>query len=241
MVELYEATGYKWGIYGMELIRGAMYYEIGDLKQSRIVFETSLDSINVYEPSFAAWRTAYWNSVLGFVDLEEGQYESIRTRLSVIKSLIPKVWESGKDWLSFRHDLLYAELLLRVDSLEKAIDVCKNSPHQPPELNQPAIMLSNIILPGDVLARVYQHMGQIDNAISEYERIMKYDIVNGQWHLINPKYYYRLAQLYEKKGQHKKAAAEYRKVIDIWKDTDMYLDKLQNAKERVKLLTNKTL
>ncbi len=241
MLDLHEATGFKSGIYSMELLRGAVFYEIGDFKQSRNYFELYIDSINVYEPSYAAWRTAYCNSIIGMVDLEEQQYESARTRLSVIKSLIPKVWESGKDWLAFRHDLLYAELLLRVDSLEKAIDVCKNISQQPPDVNQRVIIFANITLPGDVLARVYQRKGEIDSAIAEYERLMKYDIVNGQWHLINPKYHYRLAQLYEKKGQYAKAAAEYRKVIDIWKDTDMYVDELQNAKKRLKLLTNKKL
>ncbi|MHA2426220.1 MAG: tetratricopeptide repeat protein, partial [Candidatus Thorarchaeota archaeon] len=241
MTELYEAAEHKWAVYGMELVKGAIYYELGDFKRSRNSFEISLDSININEPLYAAWRIAYWNSVLGMVDLQEEKLESVRTRMSAIESLIPKVLIPGRDWLAFRRGLLYTELLLRVDSLEKAIDVYTNNTRQPPEVNQPALILANIILPRDVLARVYQRMGKLDKAIAEYERLITYDIPNGDWHLIKPEYHYRLAQLYEQKGRKEKAVDEYKKVVGIWKNTDMYADELEKAKERLRILTNNTL
>ncbi len=236
--ELYAATGYSWGVHGMDLISGAMHYELRDYEKSRMLIENSLDSFNIYEPSFAPWRTGFFNFCLGMVDVREGKLQSARSRLSVIKSLQSKVWESGIDWLRYRHDLLYAEILLTTDSLDKVIDLCENMlPCEDPELNLPGIICSNLTLPDDVLARAYLKKGELDKAIAEYEQLITVDVKSGEWHLVNPRYHYRLAQLYDQRELYPQAIAEYQKFIDILKETDMHINEINKAKGRLTQLS----
>ncbi len=65
----------------------------------------------------------------------------------------------------------------------------------------------------DCLANAFLETGQLDEAISEYERIL----------LLNPNYplvHYHLALAYERKGQSDRARAAYERFLEIWKDAD---------------------
>ncbi len=65
----------------------------------------------------------------------------------------------------------------------------------------------------DCLANAYLELGKFDEAIAEYERILR----------LNPKYplvHYRLAQAYERKGTPNQARAEYERFLQVWKDAD---------------------
>ncbi|HEY3027298.1 MAG TPA: tetratricopeptide repeat protein [Pyrinomonadaceae bacterium] len=65
----------------------------------------------------------------------------------------------------------------------------------------------------DCLANVYLELGRLDEAITEYERILK----------LNPNYplvHYHLAEAYERKGQPDRARSEYQRFLQVWKDAD---------------------
>jgi tetratricopeptide (TPR) repeat protein/DNA-binding winged helix-turn-helix (wHTH) protein len=65
----------------------------------------------------------------------------------------------------------------------------------------------------DCLADAYLELGRHDEAIAEYERILK----------LNPNYplvHYRLAQAHELRGQRDQARSEYERFLQIWKDAD---------------------
>jgi tetratricopeptide (TPR) repeat protein len=94
-------------------------------------------------------------------------------------------------------------------------------------------VLSPVAFLTDVFARAYKQKGDIHNAIAEYERLTSGDPTNTDQRLINPKYYYRLAKLYEEKGMTVKAIARYEKFLDIWKDADEDLPDLIDAKTRL--------
>ena len=68
--------------------------------------------------------------------------------------------------------------------------------------------------------------GPLDEAIAEYERILK----------LNPNYplvHYHLAQAYERKGDRDQAHAEYQRFLQVWKDADADIPEVVHAKKVV--------
>ena len=76
----------------------------------------------------------------------------------------------------------------------------------------------------DCLANAYLELGQLEEAITEYNRILK----------LNPNYpllHYHLGQAYERKGQGEQARAEYQPFLEIWKDADQDVPEVIAAKK----------
>ncbi|MGI8733735.1 MAG: tetratricopeptide repeat protein [Pyrinomonadaceae bacterium] len=78
----------------------------------------------------------------------------------------------------------------------------------------------------DCLANAYLEVGQLDDAINEYERILR---LNQNY----PLAHYRLAQAYERKGQQKQALAAYERFLQVWKDADADLPEAITARQRL--------
>jgi len=172
------------------------------------------------------------------LDLRSGQIDSANARLVEAKSLIADVRPSfGFQVYQYQYHLLHAEILLAQDSVQHAIAIGKN----PPTVKLRYVHIGqltryNYPLEKDVLARAYQKKGDLDKAISEYERLITIDPKDTDRRLIYPKYHYRLAKLYEEKGQLEKAQKEYEKFLTIWKDADKDLPELIDTKKRLKML-----
>ncbi len=78
----------------------------------------------------------------------------------------------------------------------------------------------------DCLANAYLELGQFDEAITEYERILG----------INPNYplaHYHLGQAYERKGQPDRARAEYENFLHAWDTADPDVPEIVAAKKRL--------
>jgi len=74
------------------------------------------------------------------------------------------------------------------------------------------------------LANAYLELGQLDEVINEYQRILR----------LNPNYplvHYHLGQTYERQGNHDRARAEYERFIQVWKDSDADLLEVSAAKK----------
>jgi tetratricopeptide (TPR) repeat protein len=78
----------------------------------------------------------------------------------------------------------------------------------------------------DCLANAYLALGQLDEAIAEYERILR----------INPNYplaHYHLAKAFEYKNQADQAQATYQRFLQVWGGADTDIPELLRAKKRV--------
>ncbi len=76
----------------------------------------------------------------------------------------------------------------------------------------------------DCLANPYLGLERLDDAIAEYERILK----------LNPNYplvHYHLAQAYERTGQPDQARAEYEQFLQVWKDADGDVPEIVGARK----------
>ena len=76
----------------------------------------------------------------------------------------------------------------------------------------------------DCLANAYLELRRFDDAIGEYERILR----------LNPNYplaRFYLAQAYEGKGLNEEARANYLQFLEIWKDADKNIPEIKTAKK----------
>jgi tetratricopeptide (TPR) repeat protein len=78
----------------------------------------------------------------------------------------------------------------------------------------------------DCLANAYLKLGRFDEAIAEYERIIK----------LNPNYplvHYHLAQIYERKNQAGLARTQYENFLQVWKAADADIPEVLAARRAV--------
>jgi tetratricopeptide (TPR) repeat protein/TolB-like protein len=212
-------------------LRALVYY---DMKEYELSQNYSKDWYT-YAPNlpFYMAMTASYNFDLGLIELKQENVNSARARLATIKSLLPDVEPGHKDIALFLHDLLYAEVLLAQDSLEKAIAVFEKTAKL--EVDAPMYWWPGIrnIYNKDIVARVYKKKGDVDRAIFEYEQLITLDPNKRGRLLIHPLWRYELAKLYEEKGSTAKAIQQYEKFLDIWKDADADRPEKIDAKKRL--------
>lgn len=80
----------------------------------------------------------------------------------------------------------------------------------------------NIETHEDCLANAYLELGRFDEAIAEYERILR----------LNPNYplaRFRLAEAYRGKGQFDRARDLYKQFLDVWRDADTDIPEVSAA------------
>jgi tetratricopeptide (TPR) repeat protein/DNA-binding winged helix-turn-helix (wHTH) protein len=76
----------------------------------------------------------------------------------------------------------------------------------------------------DCLANAYLELGMWDDAIAEYERVLR----------LNPNYplvHYHLAQAYERKGQPNQARVEYERFLQVWSNADEDIPEVVSARK----------
>jgi tetratricopeptide (TPR) repeat protein/DNA-binding winged helix-turn-helix (wHTH) protein len=78
----------------------------------------------------------------------------------------------------------------------------------------------------DGLGSAYLELGHLDEAIAEYERLIK---LNPNW----ARAHYHLGQAYERKDERKRARAAYEKFLQVWKDADADIPEVIEAKRRL--------
>jgi serine/threonine protein kinase/tetratricopeptide (TPR) repeat protein len=218
---------------------GCIYYDKGEYELSRSYFKKWIDLRLEYFPEQEGpFNTAAYKFYLGMMDLNEEQVDSAKSRLVDIKYLMPEIYPADKNLITAYYNLLRAEILYTRDSIEQVITDCEEAKlSEMPGISKFNMVVFNIFLPGDVLARSYLKNGELNRAINEYKRLTNSDPNSRGRLLIHPNYHYRLAKLYEQKGWMENAIEQYEIFLKIWKDADKNLPEFVDAKKRLANLT----
>jgi tetratricopeptide (TPR) repeat protein len=83
------------------------------------------------------------------------------------------------------------------------------------------------------LALAYYESGDLDKAQEEYERITA--LTNGRIYYgdIYAKSFYMLGKIHEEQGDTAKAIEHYEKFLDLWKDADLGIAEVEDARRRL--------
>jgi tetratricopeptide (TPR) repeat protein len=116
-------------------------------------------------------------------------------------------------------DFYLGTLALRAKQPDDAIGHFKQAlRHLPPS--------SGLDLYEDCLANAYLELGRLDEAITEYHRILQ---LNPNYPLVE----FHLGQAYERKGKAEQARAAYQRFLQNWNGADEDLPEIADAKKEL--------
>lgn len=180
---------------------------------------------------------AYYVFIGSINNAKKGEYDSARWCLNKVNTLMQGIGEPAVFQVRYWYNCLDADLLLSEKDYSGAIQCMKNTkPPEVPTFGYPQVLIYNIPVQHDYLARAYAGLGMTDEAIAEYERLVTFNPDIKDRRLINPRYHYSLGMLYEKKGLKDKAIEQYRKFLEIWKDSDKIYPEPADARKRLQSL-----
>jgi tetratricopeptide (TPR) repeat protein len=204
--------------------------DLAAARQEAIAFCQSFEE---YHPEAPAAVATLRNIMLGFIELESGRYDSARARVAQAKSTMTLI-EMLQETLPMNLGLLEGELLLAEGLPDSAINVCRRTAVPGPRMGiNWRMAMYSFPLNRDIVPRAFQKKGELDSAIVEYNRLLRIDPTTKDRRLIEPKFHYRLAKLYDQTGSLDRAQAEYKRFLEIWKKADTDLPEFIDACKRL--------
>jgi tetratricopeptide (TPR) repeat protein len=216
-------------------MKGMVHLERGETEASRKCIQSWFDLTDKSSSQLAQRYAIYYKFDLGLIDLKEGRIDDAKSKLEQIELLLPEITQAYKARLTAYYNYLKGELLLAEGKVEEIIDLYKAEviPRGLTGMTYTALALHNVPFQNDVLARAFAKKGDVDKAIDEYERLVTFDPARKERRLVHPRYYYRLAKLYQEKGWAGKAIEHYEKFLSLWKDADPGIAEVEDAKKRL--------
>ncbi len=179
----------------------------------------------------------HWSLCEAFVAIAEGNSVAARTTLSAAeKILITLTPDQRQPYNNIEH-LVRARILTAEGDTDAALSTLAPIWPGPNPGISPATYVSYCFpLAADDLAGMYAAKNNWDRAIAEYKMLTVIGPQHRNRRLIHPIYHYRLAQVYEKKGQTTEAATEYERFLKLWENADPGRPEVPDARTRLAAL-----
>jgi len=215
-----------------------IYMMRGDYSKGREQFKQYVDLIKAKGDPFFKIGPAFFS---GYMNLLQSQIDSASYNLVQMHTLISKLDLKSQKYWKYCHNLLYANILLARDSLNKAIEVYEAA--EPKYINWlfPWTFMyhSTTSVLKFRLVDAYLNLGNLDKALTFCQSLINPDSLIKFESLIYPPVHYRLAKLYEETGLHAESIKEYERFINLWQRADINTKDLADAKKRLAGLINK--
>lgn len=213
-----------------------LYQEIGDIENSDIHFKQVDEYFNINNTNIDNVFAIVFKILL---NIEEFDMNELLSSAGNNSSRIANL-KMSRDWALYFYNDIFSKQMIDMGAAKSAIKFYKNKTKI--KIQAPKTSINSIFYNftrKNVLAYAYYKNGDIQNSITEYEKIMKMNPDRNDLRLIHPVYHYGLGLAYEKDGQNFKAIIQYRKFLDFWKNAPQTSDKILDAKERIKKLKEK--
>ena len=260
LLEQKEPIAQVWGILGLSklyLSQGRFKQSKNQLKQGIELAEDSAQTIwktwfyynlamtnlGLGNPESAlkelneAWKTAikeedlsFQRSILhakGLAHLEMKLLEKAKSEAIELKEMIEKGLNKKAIRLYYH---LAGMIELEGGNFSEAIDYFKKAisllPFQSSYFDEHAFFIES-------LASAYIQLGNLENALAEYERITALTTGRLPFGDVYAKSFYMLGRIYEQKGLKGKAIEHYGKFLELWKDADPGIPEVEDARKRL--------
>ncbi len=217
------------------VIRGFLRCDAGDTERAHEDFRRGGELL---EPIMQGGGRAVWRLGHVLADTLDKAYDAADKGLAGVLAIVPP--EKRTPFLAAR--LRYGEIMIAFGrGREEAAFRLAAEPRSyqvPVAFTFQLASLGGINIPPslDGYARALAERGRLDEAIEEYRLLMTVSPETNNRCLINPLYHFRVAGIYEKKGNKAKAIEHYRKFLEIWKDADPELPEPGQARLRLAAL-----
>jgi len=213
---------------------GYVYIERGELDKARQGLRIWMDYVEKRNPSYLSYNKAYYQFVLGLIELKQGRLDAAKACLAELEGLLPGVDPEDRKYFAFYGPLLEAEVALAGNSADLAVRAGEKIEFRVlRSVNIGTMLTYNLPLIKDVLARAYWKKGDLDKAVAVYERLTTIDPKDKLRALIHPLYHYRFGRVLEEKGERDRARLEYDKFLKCWADADPRFVELKDARARL--------
>jgi pentatricopeptide repeat protein len=226
-----------YGVAVIKMLESWFCYDRGEHEKGRRLMQDYFDFNKGYDPSAIRINTSLLEYYLALSDLKQGRIGSAEERAKKATLLLTQEPSERPSWTAQGRKLdriVQAEIALAEGKTGEVLaSFEKGSALTVPSTDPPQLMLHNMPFEQDVLARAYVKAGNPDKAIEMYRQLLTFDPASQDRRIRIPVYHYRLGRLYEEKGFKSEAAEQYRTFLDLWKDADVGLPELADAKKRL--------
>lgn len=232
--ELLESGG-RYETSSQYYVRGHYLCETGRYAEAERAFEKWREALDHMLPKQPQANESWFLIHLALVYARSGRVNDATATLQRANGLEP---EAEFEQVRGSVQLIEGEVLLAAGRYDEAIALISDSLSLriPTMVGEAEVMVHNMPLDGDVLARAYLARGDLDAAAGEYRRLIEFRPDSNNRRLRNPLYHYRLGKLYEKMGRPADAVDQHRRFLHYWRNADRNLDEYVDARKRLRAL-----